>query len=57
MKKKLLNHKYVTIMRQFYKLMKMITHREINEIKGEDYDRYYKIAEDFVKRMREFIDD
>jgi len=56
-KKKLLEHKYVSTMRNFYKVMKMITHREIKEIKGEEYDRYYKIAEDFVKRMRKFIEE
>ena len=56
-KKKLLEHKYVVIMRHFYKLMKMLTHREIKEIKGEEYDKYFKSAEDFVKRMREFVDD
>ena len=55
-KKKLLERKYVAIMRHFYKTMKMIVHREIKEIKGEEYDRYYKAAEDFVNRMREFID-
>ena len=56
-KKRLLEKKYVTIMRHFYKLMKMIVHREIKEIKGEEYDRYFKAAEDFVKRMREFIEE
>jgi len=56
-KKKLLEHKYVTIMRHFYKLMKMITHREVKEIKGEEYDKYFKSAEDFVKRMREFVEE
>tara|TARA_Y100000310_G_scaffold342824_1_gene447665 strand:- start:789 stop:1589 length:801 start_codon:yes stop_codon:yes gene_type:complete len=56
-KKKLLEHKYVTIMRHFYNLMKMITHREIQEIKGEEYDKYFKAAEDFVKRMRKFIEE
>ncbi len=55
-KKKLLEHKYVTIMRNFYRLMKMVTHREIVEIKGEEFDRYYKIAEDFVHRMRRLIE-
>ncbi|MFH0867756.1 MAG: nucleotidyltransferase domain-containing protein [Candidatus Woesearchaeota archaeon] len=55
-KKKLLERKYVDIMRHFYKLMKMITHREIKEIKGEEYDKNYKRAEDFVSRMREFIE-
>jgi len=37
--------------------MKMITHREIKEITGEEYDRYYNAAEDFVKRMREFVEE
>ena len=55
-KKKLLEQKYVTTMRHFYKLMKMITHREVKEITGEEYDRYYKHAEEFVRRMREFIE-
>jgi len=56
-KKKLLEHKYVTIMRHFYKLMKMITHREIKEITGQEYDKYFIAAEDFVKRMREFVEE
>lgn len=56
-KKKLLEHKYVAIMRNFYNIMKMITHREIKEIKGKEYDAYYLSAESFVKRMREFIEE
>jgi uncharacterized protein (UPF0332 family)/predicted nucleotidyltransferase len=56
-KKKLLEKKYVTIMRHFYKLMKMITYREIKEIKGREYDEYFKSAEDFVDRMKEFIEE
>ena len=55
-KPKLLDKKYVNIMRQFYKLMKMITHNEIKEIKGEEFDRYYREAEDFVQRMRRIIE-
>jgi len=55
-KKKLLEHKYVITMRHFYKLMKMITHREINDIKGEEYDQYFASAKEFVDRMREFIE-
>jgi len=55
-KKKLLEHKYVTIMRHFYKTMKMITHREIKEIRGVDYDKNYIAAQDFVKRMRDFVE-
>jgi len=56
-RKKLLEKKYVTIMRQFYKLMKMITHRDIKGIKGEEYEHYYKSAEQFVNRMRKFIEE
>ncbi len=56
-KKRLLEHRYVTIMRHFYKTMKMIVHREIKEIKGEEYDKYFKAAEDFVNRMREFVEE
>lgn len=55
-KKKLLEQKYVTIMRNFYKLMKMITHRDIREIKGAEFDRYFKDAADYVARMRKIIE-
>ena len=56
-KKKLVEHKYVVVMRNFYRLMKKITHREIAEIKGEQYDTYFKTASEFVKRMKKIIDD
>ena len=56
-KNKLLEQHYVTMMRNFYRLSKMITHRELTEIKGEEFDRYYKHAEEFVQRMRKFIDE
>ena len=55
-RKKLLEKKYVATMRHFYHLMKMIVHREIKEIKGEEYDKYYEAADEFVRRMREFIE-
>ena len=55
-KRKMLEHKYVLIMRNFYRLMKMVTHREIVEIKGEEFERYYRIAEDFVSRMKRIIE-
>ena len=55
-RKKLLEQKYVTTMRNLYKLMKMITHREIKELKGAEYDKYFKDAADFVARMRKLID-
>ena len=49
--------KYVTIMKNFYKMAKMIDYREIREIKGQEYDKYYLEARDFVDRMRNFIED
>ncbi|MAG91041.1 hypothetical protein CMO83_00015 [Candidatus Woesearchaeota archaeon] len=55
-KKKMLEQKYVTTMRNFYKLMKMVTRREITEIKGHEFDHYFKIAEEFVNRMRRIIE-
>ena len=55
-RKKMLEHKYVITMRNFYRLMKMITHREIVEIKGAEFDHYYQSAEDFVNRMRKIIE-
>lgn len=54
-KHRLLEQKYVTMMRNFYRLSKMITHNQITEIKGEEFDRYYKDAEEFVDRMRRYI--
>lgn len=54
--KKILQQKYVTTMRNFYKIMKMITYREIREVKGAEYDKYYEEASDFVDRMRDIIE-
>jgi len=55
-RRKLLEPKYVHIMRNFYKLMKMITHRQINEVKGSEFDKYHVIANDFVQRMKKIIE-
>ena len=55
-KKKLLEPRYADIMRKFYKLSKMITHREVKEINGLEYDRLYKEADEFVKRMKKLIE-
>ena len=54
-KPKLIEAKYVKVMRNFYRLSKMITHRELREIKGHEYDKYYKEASEFVERMRTYI--
>ncbi len=55
-RKKLLEHKYVITMRNFYRLAKMIGHRQISEIKGQQFDKYFKEAEEFIGRMKKFID-
>jgi len=52
----LLEQGYVSIMRNFYRTMKMITHREVKEISGEEYERYFKEAEDFVSRMQKIVE-
>lgn len=49
--------KYATIMANFYRLSKMILHREIKEIAGEEFDRYYQEAYEFVKAMKDFIEE
>ncbi len=51
-----LEAKYTDTMRKFYRLMKMITHREIKEVKGPEYENYYREAEAFVNRIQKFIE-
>ncbi len=55
-RQKLLEKKYVETMHKFYRLMKMITHREIREIKGAEFEKYYLEADDFVRRMKRLIE-
>ena len=52
----LLEKKYVDMMKKFYKLSKAITHREIREIKGIEYEKYYAEADDFVRRMKKLVE-
>ena len=54
-KTKMIEKHYVTSLRIIYRTAKMITHREVKEVSGAHYDRYYKEALDFVTRMRKFI--
>lgn len=54
--KKLIDKKYIETMKKFYKVMKQITHREIREISGPEYEQYYKEAEEFVNYMQKFIE-
>lgn len=55
-KKHLLEKKYTDLMRKFYKIMKGITHREIKEISGKEYDILLKQADQFVERMKKYIE-
>jgi predicted nucleotidyltransferase/uncharacterized protein (UPF0332 family) len=55
-KPRLLEERYVTTMRNFYDIMKGILHRDIREITAQQYMHYYKEAEDFVKRMEQFLE-
>ena len=55
-KEKHINKKYADIMRKLYALSKKITHREIKEISGKEYDKYKKLAETFVDGMKKFIE-
>lgn len=52
----LVTQRYATIMRNFYKLSKMIQHREIKEISGSEYEKYYENAYDFVTTMKRIIE-
>lgn len=55
-KKKLLEPHYAKTMQMFYKLMKMITRAQIREISGKQFDHYFKLADDFVRRMKKVIE-
>ena len=53
--KKFVQLQYSKMMDNFYRLAKKIGHQELTEIRGKDYDIYLKDAQDFVDRMKEFI--
>jgi uncharacterized protein (UPF0332 family)/predicted nucleotidyltransferase len=55
-KTRMTHAKYADVMRKFYELSKMIVHRQIQEIKGEQYEAYYKEAEEFIEAMRKIIE-
>ena len=54
-KKGLLPKKYATIMKNFYELQKKVTHREIRRISGEEFEKYYEQAEEFVRKMKHVV--
>jgi predicted nucleotidyltransferase len=55
-KRKLCHKKYPLVMKNFYELMKRITHRQIKDMRGLDYDRYSKEAEDFINEMKHIVE-
>jgi len=52
----LIKQKYAKTMEKFYTLSKMIVHRQVQQIKGEEYEEYYKEAEEFIEIMRQLIE-
>ncbi len=54
-KPKLLEQKYAAIVSRFYDLSRMILHKDINKISGDEFEEYFKDAEDYIKRMKEFV--
>jgi predicted nucleotidyltransferase/uncharacterized protein YutE (UPF0331/DUF86 family) len=52
----LIKPQYVETMEKFYNLSKLIVHRQIQMIKGKDYEIYYKEAEEFIEVMRQLIE-
>ncbi|HIH39052.1 hypothetical protein J4460_08085 [Candidatus Woesearchaeota archaeon] len=51
----MLEKKYAERVGKFYDLMKKIEHREIRNITGPEFERYYKEAEEFVNKIEVFI--
>ncbi|HLD00958.1 MAG TPA: hypothetical protein VJC39_04385 [Candidatus Nanoarchaeia archaeon] len=54
-KEKILEQKYVDILRANVDLRKKIEHGEKNELSGTELDKFIKSAEDFLKRIRELF--
>jgi len=52
----LLEKKYIETMRKFYKISKEITHRDIQEVKGPEYEKLYQEADDFIKKMKKLVE-
>ncbi len=55
-KKKLLESKYVDTMKKFYHLSKQITHRELQYVGGQEFEKLHQEADAFVRRMRKLIE-
>ena len=55
-KPKMVPKKYANTMHFFYDLSKKITHREIQQVSGKQYEEYYTRANDFVNKMQSIIE-
>ena len=55
-KKKIVASKYATIMNRFFNLSKKIVRREIKDVTGTEYERYYKDAKEFVDVMKKVVE-
>ncbi len=54
-REKLISAKYPKVVRRFFTLSKDILHGKIRNISGEDYEKYYSEAKEFVDAMQAFI--
>ncbi len=48
--------RYADVMKFFYELSKKITHREVRDITGKQFDEYRELAQDFVNAMKKVIE-
>lgn len=53
----LIEKKYAGTAKKFFDLSKKIEYRELKEIKGSDYDKHLKEAEEYINRMKKFIEE
>ena len=50
-----LNKKYPKIMQQFYDLSKSMMHKRVLDITGQQYEKYYSEAKEFIEEMRKIV--
>jgi uncharacterized protein (UPF0332 family)/predicted nucleotidyltransferase len=53
--KGLLEKKYSKMMKDFYTTAKAIMHKETHEVRGVEFDKYLADANEFIERMKQFI--
>jgi len=56
-KQGLAKQKHVKAMNKFYEISKKIVHRQLQDVKGKDYELLYKEAEEFIEDMRKIINE